>query len=142
MIIKSLQYDKNYPMDDDILDNKILIIAMRYSDKPSKVESVGYTITIRKMLEYVNSKPASVRPPTETVEQVIMQYCHDECLLGEYNCVDAYASQEAALAADIQYCDKSNECDNDSDEWVYASVAASYISRFIKELPEKVGYLL
>ena len=144
MIIKSLQYNMTYPLDDDILDNKVLIITMRFTEKPSRVESSGYTITIRKMLEYVNSNPsdASARPSEpETVDQVVLQYCRDECLLGDSDCVEVFVDQEAVETAEELCCNQTNEYETDSDDWFYAMVVGSYISRLGHELPQKVGYL-
>lgn len=138
MIIKSLQYNMAYPLDDDILDNKVLIVTAKFQEH--SVESSAYTITIGKMLEYVNSKAA--KPATmETVDQVVALYCRDECLLADADCVEVFVDQEAVEEAENLYCEQTNKLEQPSNEWLYAMVAGSYLPMLRHELPQKVGYL-
>ena len=136
MILKSLQYQMGYPLNKSILDNKVLIITARFQEH--SVESSAYTITIRKMLEYVNSKQDQ-KP--ETVVQVVEWYCRDECLLTDSDCVEVFADQASAEQADEHYCDLTSELEQPSPEWVYAMTMGCYISYLSDELPQKVGYL-
>ena len=136
MRIKTPQSCIDYPLNERILDNKILVISI--TTNKGGVMTSGYTITIRKMLEYVESKQEQ-KP--ETVDQVVLWYCRDELFLSNADFVEVFADQETADIAADEYCNKTGEYNCSTIEWFYVSSVGNYISHLMGELPKKVSYL-
>ena len=136
MMMKSPKKTHLAGIDETVLENKILVIAARYREH--EVQCFGYVITLQKVLDYVRSTRDA--DPVD-IDQMVRWYGEDECLLSDSDYVEIFADQEVADRADEQYCNRSNELDNKTDEWLYVMMAGSYITRFLCELPEKADYL-
>lgn len=137
MLVKSPGLKKKIQsFDEKTLLNQVLVIS--FSATESGVSASAYTKPLSQILKTVESSCDS-RP--STVEELVRQYAEIELALSNSDYVEVIGDQETANQISEELCEKSNNVECYSFDWLQAWVVGAYADYLRKQLPEKVEYL-